>query len=125
MRIRSYLILFLIFILISRAGTAQKFTYLGLKEGLSQASVKCISQDFRGFIWVGTADGLNRYDGYTFNIYRNSPENYYSVSGNDITFVYENPFDSLMWVGTQDAGLNLYDRNRYRFIKLNPAHQKL
>jgi len=45
-------------------------TYLGIDQGLSNNSVRCIFQDHEGFMWFGTYDGLNRYDGYQFKIFR-------------------------------------------------------
>ncbi len=92
-----------------------KFSHLTIKDGLSQSSVKCLMQDSRGFLWVGTSDGLNRYDGYQFEIISSSPTNPFSISGNDISCIYENPFDSTVWVGTQSTGLNRYNRESNTF----------
>jgi ligand-binding sensor domain-containing protein len=52
-----------------------KFTHLTTDDGLSQSTARCILKDKYGFIWFGTYDGLNRYDGYNFTIYRNIPKN--------------------------------------------------
>ena len=83
------------------------FDRLGTEEGLSQVSVLAITQDSQGFMWIGTQEGLNRYDGYGF-------ENYYHIEKNDRSlshdFIWSLLSDSQgrLWVGT-DEGLNLYD----------------
>ncbi len=93
-----------------------RFGYITIKEGLSQSTVKSIYQDYQGYIWFGTADGLNKYDGYKISVYRNNPLQSKSLTDNDISCIYENPADSLLWIGTQSEGLNLYDRKHDRFI---------
>ncbi len=55
------------------------FKHLTPKDGLSQSRVNCILQDKQGFMWFGTWDGLNKYDGYTFTIYRNAPSDSTSI----------------------------------------------
>ena len=59
-------------------------THLSIDQGLSNNSVRCIYQDHNGFMWFGTSDGLNKYDGYTFTVYRNNPRDPHSISGNFI-----------------------------------------
>ena len=54
------------------AGQSLIFDHLTVRDGLSQSSVTCMLQDEKGFMWFGTQDGLNRYDGYTFRIYKNN-----------------------------------------------------
>ena len=105
-----------LFLLVIPCLAEERFTHLTVKDGLSQSSAKCLYQDSRGFIWIGTADGLNKYDGYNFTTYRVGPNNINSIGGNDISCIYENPNDSTLWIGTQDAGINLYDRNQNNFI---------
>ncbi len=83
-----------------------KFQRLGVDDGLSQSSVYAIIQDPAGFIWFGTWNGLNRYDGYSFKIFRNDPANPASLSSNIIRVLYVDRLGQL-WVGT-DQGLNLY-----------------
>lgn len=51
-----------------------RFERISLEQGLSQSTVFCILQDSQGFMWFGTEDGLNKYDGYNFTIYKNNPE---------------------------------------------------
>ena len=90
-----------------------KFTRIGLREGLSQSSVFSICQDYLGFMWVGTRDGLNRYDARKFITYRNTPSDSTSLSDNYIMSLLEDSKKRL-WVGTS-GGINLYNRNNDDF----------
>ncbi len=96
-----------------------KFSHLTIKDGLSQSSVKCLFQDSKGFFWFGTADGLNKYDGYNFQIINSSPIDPLSISSNDISCIYENTYDSTMWIGTQNSGLNIYNRDQNNFYSFS------
>lgn len=108
-------------LLLSMAALAQpightvKFTRIGLHEGLSQSSVFSICQDYLGLMWVGTRDGLNRYDARKFTTYRNTPSDSTSLSDNYILSLLEDSKKRL-WVGTS-GGINLYDRYADRFIR--------
>jgi ligand-binding sensor domain-containing protein len=53
--------------------TNLKFDHIGLEQGLSQSTVYAITQDAQGFMWFGTQDGLNRYDGYLITVFKNNP----------------------------------------------------
>lgn len=91
------------------------------EDGLSQATVTAVYQDSRGLIWLGTADGLNCYDGYSFTVYRHNGRDSNSISDNYIFAITEDALGNL-WVGTQ-IGLNKLDRKSGRFqrFKHNPA----
>jgi len=91
------------------------FTHLSIEDGLSQNAVWNILQDRLGFIWIGTQDGLNRYDGYEFKVYRNDPDDTTGLSDNDITALYEDRSGTL-WVGTKSGGLNQFDRTTGHFV---------
>ena len=93
-----------------------RFEHLGRDQGLSQSTVTSILEDHKGFMWFGTYDGLNRYDGNTFSIYRNDPRDLQSLSGNDIAIggLLED-HEGILWVGTQSEGLNRYDRDSDTF----------
>lgn len=84
-----------------------RFQNLDINQGLSQSSVNCILQDEKGFIWMGTQDGLNRYDGFGFKVFRNDPENATTISNNYIKTACRSA-DGKIWVGTEN-GLNLFD----------------
>ena len=75
------------------------FQHLTVKEGLSQGSIMCMLQDRKGFMWFGTQDGLNRYDGYEFRIFKHDPANTASINENFILFIAEDK-DGVMWFGT-------------------------
>ena len=90
-----------------------KFERLSIEEGLSQDQVYCIYQDSRGFMWFGTQDGLNRYDGYQFKVYRHNPENPHSLSDYAINAIVEDASGAL-WIGTRE-GLNRFDREKETF----------
>ncbi|CDF79905.1 histidine kinase [Formosa agariphila KMM 3901] len=82
-------------------------------DGLSQSSVIDIEQDKIGQLWVGTRDGLNKFDGHTFKIYRNNPEDSTSISNSDILSIAEDR-SGMLWVGTYN-GLNKYNPETNRF----------
>lgn len=100
-----------VFSSISLATSAQEgifFKHLRTNNGLSHNKVNCILQDKRGFIWIGTEDGLNRYDGRYFSTLQSEPENKASISGNIINDLYEDQ-DGVLWVATEDGGISKYD----------------
>ncbi len=84
------------------------FRNITTAAGLSNNKVNCIIQDKRGFIWIGTDDGLNRYDGNRFQVYRHNPSDTTSISGNIITDIAEDK-NGLLWIATADGGLSKYD----------------
>jgi len=89
------------------------FKHLTIENGLSQSWVRCILQDKYGFMWFGTDNGLNRYDGSSFVVYMNDPANSKSLSNSRINALYEDK-DGNIWVGTLN-GLNLFDRKTNTF----------
>lgn len=95
---------------------AVRFEHLSINEGLSQNSVVGIVQDNQGFLWFGTEDGLNRYDGYQFKLFRHDPQDLHSLSSNYITTVFKDD-DGQLWIGTRGGGLNRYDRQTQRFVR--------
>ena len=90
------------------------FRTLDASDGLPSSTVWKIAQDHDGYIWIGTADGLARYDGVDFRVYRNDPADAASLSGADVTALYIDRRNRL-WCGGEDAGLNLLDARRARF----------
>jgi len=85
-----------------------KFKRLNVGDGLSQNTITCILQDRTGFMWFGTEDGLNRFDGYTFSVFRNDPSDQKSLSYDEITSICEDR-SGILWIGTNGGGLNAYD----------------
>lgn len=84
--------------------------------GLSESHVFAILQDHNGFIWFGTRDGLNRYDGYDVKVYHNDPQDPASISNNYIYALYEDK-DNRLWIGTR-GGLNIYDPETDAFTRI-------
>lgn len=93
-----------------------KFDHISTDQGLSQATINCIHQDKKGFVWVGTNYGLNRYDSYSFKIYKNNSSDSLSISGNSIVSIAEDNRSNL-WIATRNNGLNYYDRELDIFIR--------
>jgi methyl-accepting chemotaxis protein/ligand-binding sensor domain-containing protein len=95
--------------------SAQKlqFRQITPDQGLSSSLVQAILQDSRGFVWLGTKKGVDRYDGYTFTSYRHRADDSTSIVDNDAMTLYEDTQKSL-WVGTT-KGLSRYDREHDRF----------
>ena len=100
-----------------------KFKHLSLEQGLSQTDISCILQDSKGFIWFGTQDGLNKYDGYGFTVYQNDPSDSTSLSDSDVLCIFEDRYGYL-WIGTKGGGLNRFDRtsDTFRRWKNNPKN---
>ncbi|HXJ94458.1 MAG TPA: two-component regulator propeller domain-containing protein [Terriglobia bacterium] len=101
-----------------------RFTHVTTSDGLSQSSVTAILQDRRGFMWFGTRDGLNRYDGNDFVVYKNKAETPESLSANLITDLMEDEQGHL-WIATYTGGVNKFDPaterfTRYRHDPTNP-----
>ena len=98
-----------------------RFGRLSVEQGLSHSTVTSILQDRYGFMWFGTHDGLNRYDGNSLTVYRHDPENPDTISNNLITALYEDSLGSL-WVGTEGGGVNRFERDAGRFshFRYNP-----
>ncbi|MBN1249144.1 MAG: hypothetical protein JXC32_15905, partial [Anaerolineae bacterium] len=102
------------------AGQALAFRRLTLDDGLSQSTINCITQDPQGFMWFGTQDGLNRYDGYEFRIYRRDAGNPYSLTNSYIVGC-EHDQRGVMWVVTGDGTLHRYEPETDRFIRAKLA----
>jgi len=93
------------------------FSHFSTGNGLSQGSIEAIIRDHEGYIWIGTWDGLNRYDGYSFKVYKSVPGDYNSLSTNRIAFLMEDQW-GFIWVKT-------YDSKVYRFNKLTEKFEGL
>lgn len=91
------------------------FKHISLDKGLSQSSVFCITKDKRGFMWFGTEDGLNRYDGYNFKIYKPGDKDTIkdTIADRFIRCIYKDP-QGILWIGT-DSGLNKFDPDNEKF----------
>ncbi len=97
-----------------------RFEQINFDDGLSDNYVNAILQDHNGFLWFGTKDGLNRYDGYEFKIYRNDKDDPNTISNNTIDCLFEDKNGDL-WIGTFE-GINKLEKETGHF--LNPTNHK-
>ncbi|WP_333819545.1 two-component regulator propeller domain-containing protein [Ohtaekwangia sp.] len=108
----------LILTLIISAGIAQpqqiRFKKLSIEEGLSQSTVETILNDSEGYMWFGTRDGLNRYDGNKIIVYHHNPKDSTSISSSEINHVFEDKANNL-WIATT-RGIDRFDRQKEIFI---------
>ena len=100
-----------------------RFERIGNQQGLSQSTVIKIFQDKKGFIWFATRDGLNKYDGYDFTVYRHIFNNPNSLSSSNITCITEDLNENL-WVGTADGGINKMDKKTGKFVRFKQTDNK-
>lgn len=98
------------------------FKKIQVDDGLSESAVYCIMQDMKGFMWFGTKDGLNRYDGYNFRIFRNNPNDTRSLGNNFIRCIAESDIN-ILYVGT-DVGLYIMNTIDESFYKVTTKTDK-
>ena len=89
------------------------FDHFSRDQGLSQASVQALYHDKQGFIWAGTTDGLNRFDGYQFKVYRSNSDKLDSLSNNNVLSITQDSNENL-WFGTVN-GLNRFNKSTELF----------
>jgi ligand-binding sensor domain-containing protein/signal transduction histidine kinase len=90
-----------------------RFERISLEEGLSQGTINAIWQDSQGYMWFGTEDGLNKYDGNQFAVYQHDPEDPLTLSDGYVSAIYEDRNGDL-WIGTR-SGLDRFDRTTGTF----------
>lgn len=107
--------LFILFIPATASGEGGKYYFknIGAEQGLSHNTVYAILQDSRGFMWFGTKDGLNRYDGHHFKVFRYDPKKPYSLGNHSVLSLHEDR-NGKLWIGTLE-GVYLYDPRQERF----------
>jgi len=114
----KYILCIGLFFALHVTGAAQsktlQFKHLSVQDGLSRSWVKCFLQDRTGLLWIGTGDGLNKFDGKTFTVYKYLPELSKSLNHNNINVIFEDSGGKL-WIGTQ-AGINYYERDSNAFV---------
>lgn len=112
---RNLVSLFFIFLLFNQTNSQElKFENITIEQGLSHNSVTCIYQDSEGYIWFGTEDGLNRYDGYSFTIFRSKIDDTVSITDNIIRSIFEDSKGNL-WIITSTGSINKYNRQTGKF----------
>jgi len=115
---KQYAVIFFLLCLLtalpSVAQTPQyQFTRIDADQGLSNSQINCIYKDNKGFMWFGTMSGLNRYDGYSFRIFRNDLHDSTSLPDNFIERITDGP-DSLLWIYARD-GQHIFDPSTNTF----------
>ncbi|MBC7888761.1 MAG: response regulator [Ferruginibacter sp.] len=114
-RIALYRYLFISsFFFINTLNAQTPFEYIGIENGLSNNSVTAIFKDRKGFMWFGTFDGLNRYDGYSFKVFRNKFNDSASLPHNYIYAINEDLYNNL-WIGT-GQGISIYNNLTSRLL---------
>jgi ligand-binding sensor domain-containing protein/signal transduction histidine kinase/DNA-binding response OmpR family regulator len=99
--IRSWIFIIFAFLVLNQSGLSNNFKFINyqVNNGLSENTVQCIIQDQQGFLWFGTKDGLNRFDGSEFKIFKHEPGNPNSIGNNFIRSLFQDE-DGKIWVGT-------------------------
>ncbi|MFY0626589.1 MAG: hypothetical protein JXR07_09850 [Reichenbachiella sp.] len=103
-----YLFCFLKIQLSNSQNVRISFEQLNIDNGLSNNTVSCSFLDSKGYLWIGTNDGLNRYNGNDFTIFNNDPHNFTSISGHRIMDIVEDQ-DQRIWVAVRGSGISVYD----------------
>jgi ligand-binding sensor domain-containing protein/signal transduction histidine kinase len=90
-------------------------------QGLSHPTVYCVYQDRYGYLWFGTKNGLNQFDGYKIKEYTHQPDNPFSISSSHVQTIFEDSA-GVLWIGTYDGGLNRFDRetDTFRAFRYQP-----
>ncbi len=101
-----------------------KFKHLTARDGLSQNFIGTIIQDKAGFMWFSTRDGLNRYDGYGFKVYRYEPFDSNTISGHLITSSYVDS-KGRIWIGTNTLNLFIPEKNAFKRIDLRSEYGRI
>jgi len=120
---KLYLLTNIVLLLCFGSALAQelKFAHITSDQGLSMGVVNCVLQDSKGFMWFGTQDGLNKYDGYNMLVFKHNPVDSNSLSNNFIYSLYEDK-NGILWVGTNGGGVDAYNLStgKFKHFKSNP-----
>lgn len=111
-----YILLFSITLILNQYNTAQQdisFENISIPDGLSSNVIFCVYEDKFGILWIGTGEGINRFDGYTIKSYKNDPDDPNSLNGNQIFQIIED-YEGNLWAGG-NGGLSRFDRNTEQF----------
>lgn len=116
---KLYILFLLLGILSTIQGQTKQFFFkkYQVESGLSHNTVWCVLQDSYGFMWFGTSDGLNRFDGQRFKVYRNDIQDNFSLGNNAVQSLFEDERRNI-WIGTT-SGIYIYNRTEDQFIHFN------
>jgi ligand-binding sensor domain-containing protein/signal transduction histidine kinase len=115
LRCRPLLLLFILLYVSTAYGQPYYFRHYQVENGLSNNTVYCSIQDNKGFLWFGTKEGLNRFDGYRFKLFNSETGDNNRLRKDFVYCLFSDPKDNL-WVGTQD-GLYLFDYSKERLVR--------
>ena len=118
--LRILILLLILSIDLLATAQTQKFSHYSVKDGLSQSTIICFFQDSDGYLWIGTQNGLNKFNGYSFDNFFHNPTYKNSISNNWILSITEDNLGNL-WIGTQ-KGLNKFDKKNETFSVLEHLH---
>ena len=121
--LKPFLVLSLLFMSSGSDGQIYRSVRISLAQGLSQSTVYGIAQDSPGFLWVATQDGLNKYDGNSFETYYNQPFDSASIPSSNVMTVFCDSKNRL-WVGTMNSGLSLFNRTTKSFTTFSESARK-
>ncbi|MEO6549241.1 MAG: two-component regulator propeller domain-containing protein [Ferruginibacter sp.] len=113
---KVYILILLFFFSSGLFAQSYYFRHYQVENGLSNNATICSLQDNKGFLWFGTKDGLDRFDGYSFKVFRNSPDDSGTIGNNFIRSLYEDP-NGILWAGTEN-GLYQFDAVTEKFSLL-------
>lgn len=115
--IKNYLLLFLFLPVLGFSQEHAVFQHFSVDNGLSQNTVMAIIQDSKGFMWFGTWDGLNKFDGYEFTIYKSKPGDHSNIATNRIDYIHEDKF-GYIWFQTYDGKFHRFNPRTEQFYSL-------
>jgi len=119
MLVKPFSIVIFIYLILWNANAQNiSFTALTSKDGLSSNTVNAILKDGYGLMWFATDDGLNKFDGAAFTVYRQDRRDSNTLRSNRVTTLYEDRSGNL-WVGTDGGGLSIYNRKKDSFRNLD------
>ena len=98
-------------------GQEIRFKHLTTNEGLSQNAILAIVQDKDGYLWLGTKDGLNKYDGYEFTVFQHDPSDINSIASNYITALFTDQSGKI-WIGTDNGIVTIYSKETQNFQRI-------
>ena len=108
---------------VAHAASPARFARLSVEQGLSQSNVQAILQDRVGFLWFGTEEGLNRWDGYTFVVFKHDPGNASTLPDNLVSVLFQDS-QGRIWVGTA-TGLSFFDPPTETFTRVHSTRRRV